>query len=277
MTWLNKVKQSMAANLLCCSLHSAQLLIRNLMDNELFVKSLKTSDLATLISSEIIVNNLQLNKYKQPYQVALLDATTDYILNYYPRETKSQATLQFLGFFNHDGSCFLLLPCYGINDAIIINNHIPIIRINYQQSKNMLQMIPTESYCINYANTSKQAIFEINNHETKMDTVILNKLLQEIQVRIQYGIIIISWPEANAYWQRVLNQIQMNILPNINYDNQIAGFNLNKIVTANNKRVNMQFKHNLLLTQLSVALKFESIDLIIKNSKIGKSIIENIS
>lgn len=105
----------------------------------------------------LVINNKILAYCKAHYQVALLDATADYFLNYYLDCTRQsvpddlQHTLQCLVFINPDGSYFLALPCIcneneliDAQAAMIMTKTTPnaIIKTTVKQIEQLLDPIP---------------------------------------------------------------------------------------------------------------------------------------
>lgn len=99
----------------------------------------------------LLVTNNQILAYCQAnYQVALLDATADYVLNYYLKTSQelepanNKYTTQCLAFINNDGSYFLALPCicydYEIIKAKKANQ--TVIKTTIKTIENLLDQIP---------------------------------------------------------------------------------------------------------------------------------------
>lgn len=105
----------------------------------------------------IITDNTVLEEEQMPYHVALLDATADYVLNYYPENLQAGyynqkfktieitqkcigIPIQCLVFVKDDGSCFGALPCF---EQLYLKHkqstNLPVITTSLKQIKQVLE------------------------------------------------------------------------------------------------------------------------------------------
>lgn len=152
----------------------------------------------------IITDNNVLEGEQMPYHVALLDATEDYVLNYYPENVQAGyynqkfktieitqkcvgTPIQCLVFIKDDGSYFGALPCF---ERLYLkgkqSTNLPVITTSLKQIKQVLE--PSQSLKIHqvymcrfmseYALTNADPILNTNTLGTKMGFVILGTMAQ---------------------------------------------------------------------------------------------------
>ena len=152
----------------------------------------------------IITDNNVLEGEQMPYHVALLDATEDYVLNYYPENLQAGyydqkfktieitqkcigTPIQCLVFIKDDGSYFGALPCF---ERLYLNGkqstNLPVIATSLKQIKQVLE--PAQSlkmhqvhmcrFISDYAMTNADPLLNTSTLGTKMGFDILGTVAQ---------------------------------------------------------------------------------------------------
>lgn len=111
-------------------------------------------------SAGILSNNYYLEQLNAPYRIVILNATNDYLINYFPNKMEQWSnklfnsqnlindSLQCLCFIDLQGNCFLALPC-ALN-ASFTNNKINELEVTCASIKRILRDFSSYKLADNY-------------------------------------------------------------------------------------------------------------------------------